>query len=345
MSRGGFNSKDDIALIRAAKAKNNGITCDVSLYSLLFSAAQLVGSDPAAAAGLPEDVQLSGEDQAALWQNLDVVDVLTAGTACALDDDDVVRRLRYAMSFALTAVSSGRMSLADLTARFHDNPLRIFGRSPQGDTSVVVEIDRPAARVDGHLWPAAQREPQVQPTHGYVSRVIVRGRTFYLDGRMIAKPGEGQAWRVAESAGGVTAGSAPLPLSAAAAASPAFIGALGGSMVSLHATGPPASPVSLSHGLGATGDSAADGHGPKPFQLGGSVYTTLVSATAPVTGTAAAPATVVPNVAAASAGLVAGPVASAPSVGGGAVGAQSSSPDDIAMGPESALTKLRYVDV
>jgi dihydroorotase-like cyclic amidohydrolase len=202
-------SKEDIQLICAAKRKNSGITCDVSLYSLLFTSAQFVGEP----ASLPADLRLTADDQAALWQNLDAIDVFTAGTASALDDAEAARRLRSVLVFALSAVAAGRLKLEDLMMRFHENPARIFGRPAQTETSVVVEVDRVAAKLPEPLWAIPQRDPAVQPARGYVSRVVLRGRTVFLDGRLLATAGEGQPWRRDGTpppavAGGLTGGAA-----------------------------------------------------------------------------------------------------------------------------------------
>jgi carbamoyl-phosphate synthase/aspartate carbamoyltransferase/dihydroorotase len=93
----------------------------------------------------------------------------------------------------LTAVQAGRLSLEDLVQRMVTNPRRIFGLPEQPDT--WIEID-PDARIELH---ASQMQTRCAwtpfegwPVTGRLERVVLRGRTVFDQGRVLAAPGSGQ---------------------------------------------------------------------------------------------------------------------------------------------------------
>jgi hypothetical protein len=93
----------------------------------------------------------------------------------------------------LTAVNDGRLTMDDLVARLHTNPRRIFGLAEQPDTFVEVDLDRawtlPAKMPHGKCNWNPFEGLKVQ---GAVSRVVIRGELVYLDGQVLADPGNGK---------------------------------------------------------------------------------------------------------------------------------------------------------
>lgn len=164
-------SKDDINLIALSKEKGLKVTCDVSIYSLFLSQADY-----------PEFLALPTlEDQQALWDRIDTIDVFSIGSIpyqIAGTDAVPVVGIADALPLLFTAVAEGRLTVEDVTARLHDNPKRIFELHDQHNTSVEVDIDRPYVRQAGDVW-----SPFVGRTlKGAVSRVTFNGKTACLDG-------------------------------------------------------------------------------------------------------------------------------------------------------------------
>jgi carbamoyl-phosphate synthase / aspartate carbamoyltransferase len=172
-------SKDDILLIALSKEKGLKVTCDVSVYSLFFSQEQYPASTH-----LP-----SLKDQQALWTNLAIVDVFAVGLApyrLALDlGEDMSARsgIEETLPLLLTAVSQGRLTLDDIRERLHDNPIRIFELPELPHAQVEVEVDRRNVFTSyGGQWSPLEGQAVV----GSVHRVVMHGKTVYLDGASFA---------------------------------------------------------------------------------------------------------------------------------------------------------------
>ncbi|KAF7796439.1 hypothetical protein EIP86_007616 [Pleurotus ostreatoroseus] len=177
--------QEDLMLISLSKAKDLKVTCDVSVFSLFFTREQFGG-----AAYLP-----TAEDQAALWKNLEDVDVFSVGAvpyrlAKALGKDaNVWCGVQDALPLLLTAVSDGRLTLNDIQTRLHDNPVRIFGLPDQTQTNVEVVVGRRIRLATGHKEEVKCWSPvQSMAVNGYVHRVVVHGQTTFLDGVLAVTP-------------------------------------------------------------------------------------------------------------------------------------------------------------
>ena len=177
-------SADDIRLVALCRKKGQKVTCDVSVYSLFFSQA-----DYPDCKSLP-----TAKDQQALWSHLEFVDVLSIGSL----PHDVALSARNASSpdvgiadtipLLFTAVADGRLTIADITAKLHDNPKKIFDLHDQDGTTVEVEVDRPYEILASRRWsPLAGRTMR-----GCVKRVTVRGKTACLDGEILLDIPKGQ---------------------------------------------------------------------------------------------------------------------------------------------------------
>lgn len=175
------SSRDDILLIALSKEKQLQVTCDVSVYSLFFTREEYP-----ACTSLP-----SAKDQAALWQNLNIIDVFSVGpTPHQMGEQlgEVVTSstgIEETLPLLLGAVSDGRLTIEALTRRLHDNPIRIFDLPEQPHTHVEVVVDRKAVfSPRGTGWsPLAKKL-----VSGSVHRVIVNNVTVVLDGTATSQP-------------------------------------------------------------------------------------------------------------------------------------------------------------
>jgi carbamoyl-phosphate synthase/aspartate carbamoyltransferase len=175
-------NKEDLMLIKLSKAKRLKVTCDVSVYTLFFARDQFAASVKA----LP-----TADDQAFIWQNLDVIDAFTVnGPPFYVSVEQGEKGspwsgVEESLPLLLTAVAEGRLTLQDVQERFHDNPIRIFGLPEQAHTQVEVVVNRSFIFPKrGNYWsPISGR-----PVKGAVHRVILHGQTVFLDGAFVAVP-------------------------------------------------------------------------------------------------------------------------------------------------------------
>lgn len=170
-------TKDDIKLIALSKEKGLKVTCDVSIYSLYLSQ-----KDYPSCHFLP-----TAEDQLALWEHLDTVDVFAIGSlpyqlAQSVGANvDATVGIADALPLLLTSVSEGKLTIDDIKKRLHDNPVEIFELHEQPGTFVEVEIERP--------WPVPSG-PSWSPFAGRVMRGAAQRITFHdklacLDGQIL----------------------------------------------------------------------------------------------------------------------------------------------------------------
>ncbi|KAG8893035.1 hypothetical protein FRB99_002233, partial [Tulasnella sp. 403] len=174
-------NKNDILLIALSKEKQLKVTCDVSVYSLFFTREQFPGSTclPTAA------------DQAALWQNLNVIDVFSVGTTpykLGLELKQNVlptAGIEETLPLLLTAVSDGRLTHDAIKARLHDNPMKIFDFPEQPHTHVEVVVDR---KVQFTPTSGGWSPLKGKTVTGAVHRVVIQNHTIVLDGVSSSKP-------------------------------------------------------------------------------------------------------------------------------------------------------------
>jgi carbamoyl-phosphate synthase/aspartate carbamoyltransferase/dihydroorotase len=193
--------REEILLIRAAKARGLPVTCEVCPHHLLLSEQDI----PALGAGRSEvrPRLATPQDRAALWENLDVIDCFATDHAPhTLAEKDSQSPppgfpgLETALPLLLTAVHEGRLTIDDLALRMVTNPRRIFGLPEQPET--WIEVDPQAA------WEIRAAEMHTRcawtpfegwQVRGRVRRVVLRGREAFADGQVLAAPGSGSNLR------------------------------------------------------------------------------------------------------------------------------------------------------
>lgn len=190
--------KEEIMIIKAAKEKGIKITCEVCPHHLFLSTADLdrIGHGK----GEVRPVLCSPEDQQALWDNLDVIDVFATDHAPHTKQEKESENpppgfpgLETILPLLLTAVNEGRLSLEDLIAKFYKNPKRIFGLPEQPNTYVEVDFNEEWTIPESPPHSKARWTPFAgMKVKGRVHRVVLRGETAFVDGVVLANPGYGQ---------------------------------------------------------------------------------------------------------------------------------------------------------
>ncbi|KAJ1728750.1 Carbamoyl-phosphate synthase [Coemansia biformis] len=181
-------SADDLDLIDLSRARGLSVTCDVSVFTLFADRLPEAGAGVGVA-----DVQ-------AIWSRLPAIDCFTIGAvpaqaARAAGIEDVApATLGYQVVLPLlyTAVAEGRLKSDDIVERLCTAPRRIFGLPEQPDTYVEIHQDRlvnlPRKTDDAKWFPALL----AQPVRCVVHRVVMRGKTTFLDGKFYGQDAGGR---------------------------------------------------------------------------------------------------------------------------------------------------------
>jgi len=200
--------KEDMKLIQAAKAKGMPVSCDVSVYSLFFTAASVAKDSP-----MPSDLfELNEEDQDHLWKSLPSIDLFSVGGIALPNgtNDQLTaltsQRLREALPLLLTAVAGGKLTIGDIKERLYDAPLRLFNLpvSATSHSTIEVEIDREFTA--SQRWPAdVLPSLNVKALKGVVNKVSLHGKVVYQDDRLIEETLLGQEIALFRPAAAATA--------------------------------------------------------------------------------------------------------------------------------------------
>ncbi|KAJ2553527.1 Carbamoyl-phosphate synthase [Coemansia sp. RSA 1933] len=180
-------SAEDLDLIDLSRSRGLNVTCDVSVFALF--ADRLPPTE-----GLAADVQ-------PLWARLSAIDCFTIGAVPALVaraagvPESQLGALGYQVALPLlyTAAADGRLTSADIVDRLCTAPRRIFGLPEQPDTYVEIHQDRsthiPRTADDAAWFPALSS----RPVRCVVHRVVMRGKTLFLDGKFYTPETEAAA--------------------------------------------------------------------------------------------------------------------------------------------------------
>jgi len=140
------------------------------------------------------------EDVDALWSDLDVIDCFATDHAPhTLTEKDSNNPppgfpgLETILPLLLTAVHDSRLKIDDIIEKMHTNPKRIFHLPDQPET--WVEVDENAAyeiRVADLHSRCGWTPFEGWQVKGRVTRVVLRGKDAYKDGKVLAELGFGR---------------------------------------------------------------------------------------------------------------------------------------------------------
>lgn len=189
--------KEEILIIRAAKERGVKVTCEVCPHHLFLS------TDNVARIGQHNSevrpMLCSVEDQKALWDNLDVIDVFATDHAPhTVEEKEKLKLpgfpgLETILPLLLNAVNEQRLTIEDVINRFHRNPRRIFNLPEQQNTYVEVDMQEEWIIPQRTKYCKSQWTPFARmKVKGRVHRVVLRGEVAYVDGEVLVPPGYGQ---------------------------------------------------------------------------------------------------------------------------------------------------------
>ncbi|KAF6018983.1 CAD [Bugula neritina] len=189
--------KEEMMVVKKAKANGLKVTCEVCPHHLFLTEDNHMSEGRSSV----RPRLVTEEDRQCLWDNIDIIDCFATDHAPHTDEEKSKNPgpfgfpgLETMLPLLLTAVNDGRLTLADIEAKLHTNPKKIFNLPDQPDTYVEVNMDREWTIPYAMKYSKAGWTPFTgQKVKGCVSRVVLRGQIVYVDGEILAEPGYGQA--------------------------------------------------------------------------------------------------------------------------------------------------------
>jgi len=193
--------REEVLLIKEAKAHGVKVTCEVCPHHLFLSKDDIPAiSKGHTGRGEVRPRLATKEDVDALWQNLAVIDCFATDHAPhTLEEKDGENPppgfpgVETMLPLLLTAVSDGRLTIDDILRRSVVNPRRIFKLPEQPQTWVEVdenvEYELKAADLHSRCGWIPFEGWKVK---GKVKKVVLRGKTAYEDGKVLAEQGYGR---------------------------------------------------------------------------------------------------------------------------------------------------------
>jgi len=190
--------REEILLIRAAKEKGIKITCEASPHHLFLTAADIPGIGSGMSEVRPR--LASASDQAALWDNLAVIDVFATDHAPHTLTEKLGGNpppgfpgLETALPLFLTAVHENRLSVDELIQKMVHKPRQVFNLPHQPETWVEIDPDIEwEIRAAGTFSRCGWTPFEGRKVKGRVERVVLRGKDVFHDRQVLAQPGFGK---------------------------------------------------------------------------------------------------------------------------------------------------------
>jgi dihydroorotase-like cyclic amidohydrolase len=193
--------KEEVLLIKAAKECGVRVTCEVCPHHLFLSRDDI----PAITNGHPGRGEVrprlaTKEDVDSLWENMDVIDCFATDHAPhTLEEKDSENPppgfpgLETLLPLLLTAIDGGRLTMDDLVQKSVLNPRRIFNLPEQHETWIEVDENAEYEIKAADQFTRCGWTPfEGWKVQGKVRKVVLRGKTVFDDGKILAEPGYGE---------------------------------------------------------------------------------------------------------------------------------------------------------
>lgn len=191
------SSKQELSMIIEAKNEGLPITCGVTPHHLFLTEEDAKKLGPY---GRMKPFLKTQEDIDFIWQNLDRVDLIESDHAPHTKEEKNgenppfgVPGLETTLPLLLTAVSEGKLTVAEIIRLCHTNPAKIFNISPDETTYIEVDETQQYEIGEDSLKTKCGWSPFVgKKVKGKVRTVFIRGIKVFESGQVMAKPGSGK---------------------------------------------------------------------------------------------------------------------------------------------------------
>ena len=193
--------REEVLLIKAAKERGIKVTCEVCPHHLFLTRDDI----PAISHGHPGRGEVrprlaTREDVKALWQNLDVIDCFATDHAPhTIEEKDSdspppgFPGLETLLPLLLSAVDHGQLTMDYIIEKSVINPRRIFDIPEQPETWVEVDEQFEYEIHAADQFTRCGWTPfEGWKVKGKVTKVVLRGKTAFQDGKFFVEPGYGR---------------------------------------------------------------------------------------------------------------------------------------------------------
>ena len=192
-----INTTEDLKQIIKAKEQGLKITCGVTPHHLFLTENDV---KRLGAYGKMKPQLASKKDQDFLWKNLEYIDVIESDHAphtIAEKRGEIasfgVPGLETTLPLLLTAVSEKRLTIDDIIRLCHTNPAKIFGIKTNSQTKVIVDLNSSFIIHHSSLFTKCGWSPfEGMKVKGKVTKVFLRGKKVFENGKILAKKGSGK---------------------------------------------------------------------------------------------------------------------------------------------------------
>lgn len=191
--------KSEVEFIRAAKKKGLKISAEVTPHHLFLTENDVKKLGPF---GIMKPPLRSVSDVQALWQGImdGTIDMIATDHAPhTLKEKQSTKPpfgvpgLETALTLLLSAYKQKRLTLNQVIKLYHDNPRKIFNLPTQKNTYIMVDLDNKYQVKNEDLKTKCGWSPFAGwKLYGKVQEVVLRGKTVYKDGKILAKKGYGK---------------------------------------------------------------------------------------------------------------------------------------------------------
>jgi carbamoyl-phosphate synthase/aspartate carbamoyltransferase/dihydroorotase len=192
--------KEEVLLIKAAKERGIKVTCEVCPHHLFLSKDDI----SAISRGHPGRGEVrprlgTKEDVDSLWENMDVIDCFATDHAPhTIEEKDSDNPppgfpgLETVLPLLLTAVDYGRLTMDHIIEKSVINPRKIFGLPGQPETWVEVDENAEYEIKASEQFTRCGWTPfEGWRVRGKVRKVVLRGKTAFEEGNVLAEAGNG----------------------------------------------------------------------------------------------------------------------------------------------------------
>jgi carbamoyl-phosphate synthase/aspartate carbamoyltransferase/dihydroorotase len=198
--------KEEVLLIKAAKERGIKVTCEVCPHHLFLTAPSPlrpshIGRGDGDEGRMEVRPRLATQkDVDALWENMNVIDCFATDhaphTAAEKDSDNPppgFPGLETILPLLLTAVDVERLTLNVLIEKMYTNPKKIFNLPDQPETWVEVDENAEYEIKAAEQFTRCGWTPfEGWKVKGKVRKVVLRGKTAFEDGKILAPAGYGR---------------------------------------------------------------------------------------------------------------------------------------------------------
>lgn len=186
-------SREILEKIIAAKKAGLPLTCGVCPHHLFLTQKD---EERLGVYGKMLPSLKSQADQDFLWENLDYIDIFESDHAPHTHDEKQsgafgVPGLETTLPLLLMAEKQGRITRAQIIEKCHTRPAEIFHIPTSKETYVEVELEEYTIENEQLHTKCGWSPFAGQTVYGRVQKTVIRGKTVFENGKIVAKPGSG----------------------------------------------------------------------------------------------------------------------------------------------------------